>query len=189
MTGAPLFDFRLVKVHGRVLPGDIAAPMQPHARAAAALRAAGFHRSRSPRRPPRRSAAALPVFQRANSGTYPSIEEAKPTLLFNIHGGAEWTGAAADPRNGRLYVTSNEIPWFVTCFRDIDPEPLKPPTEGEKVYQTICFALPRRRPQRHRPRASAARRAAAAHRRGNPRRSSKTAKAPCRRCRSSPRSN
>jgi quinoprotein glucose dehydrogenase len=89
---------------------------------------------------PLAQAVVLPVVERANSGPYPSIEEAKPTLLFNIHGGAEWTGASFDPRTGRLYVTANEIPWFVTCFRDGDPEPLKPPTEGEKVYQTICFA-------------------------------------------------
>jgi quinoprotein glucose dehydrogenase len=88
---------------------------------------------------PEVQAMVMPVVQRANKGPYPSVEEAKPTLLFNIHGGAEWTGAAADPK-GRLYVTSNEIPWYVTCFRDDDPAPLKPPTAGEQMYMTVCFA-------------------------------------------------
>ena len=139
VSGAPLFDFRLVKVNGRVLPGDVPAPMQPMPEWPQPFARQAYTETDLPASP-EAQALALPVFQRSNSGPYPSIDEAKPTLLFNIHGGAEWTGAASDPRNGRLYVTANEIPWFVTCFRDTDPEPLKPPTEGEKVYQTICFA-------------------------------------------------
>ncbi len=139
VTGAPLFDFRLVKVTGRVLPGDIAAPMQPMPLLPQPFARQAYTLTEMPASP-EAQAVVLPVVQRANSGTYPSIEEAKPTLLFNIHGGAEWTGASADPRNGKLFVTSNEIPWFVTCFRDSDPEPLKPATEGEKVYQTSCAA-------------------------------------------------
>ena len=139
VTGAPLFDFRLVKVNGRLLPGDVPAPMQPMPELPQPFARQAYTVAEMPASP-EAQAVVLPVVQRSNSGPYPSIEEAKPTLLFNIHGGAEWTGASSDPRNGRLYVTSNEIPWFVTCFRDSDPEPLKPPTEGEKVYQTICFA-------------------------------------------------
>ena len=139
VTGAPLFDFRLVKVNGRVLPGDIAAPMQPMPALPQPFARQAFTLADLPASPDAQ-AVVLPVVQRANYGPYPSIEEAKPTLLFNIHGGAEWTGASADPRNGKLFVTSNEIPWYVTCFRDSDPEPLKPATEGEKMYQTFCAA-------------------------------------------------
>ena len=138
-TGQPLYDFRLVHVHNRVLPGDQAALMQPMPELPQPFARQGYTMADLPIAP-EAQAVVLPVVQRANSGPYPSIEEAKPTLLFNIHGGAEWTGASFDPRTGRLYVTANEIPWFVTCFRDSDPEPLKPPSEGEKVYQTICFA-------------------------------------------------
>ncbi len=139
VTGAPLFDFRLVKVNTRVLPGDIAAPMQPMPLLPQPFARQAYTLAEMPASP-EAQAVVLPVVQRANSGPYPSIEEAKPTLLFNIHGGAEWTGASSDPRNGKLFVTSNEIPWFVTCFRDSDPEPLTPPTEGEKVYQITCAA-------------------------------------------------
>ncbi|MEO8792751.1 MAG: LamG-like jellyroll fold domain-containing protein, partial [Chthoniobacteraceae bacterium] len=118
VTGAPLFDFRLVKVNTRLLPGDIAAPMQPMPLLPQPFARQAYTMAELPASP-EAQAVVLPVVQRANSGPYPSIEEAKPTLLFNIHGGAEWTGASSDPRNGRLFVTSNEIPWFVTCFRDV----------------------------------------------------------------------
>ncbi len=139
VTGAPLFDFRLVKVTGRVLPGDVAALMQPMPLTPQPFARQAFTLADLPASPDVQ-AVVMPVVQRANYGPYPSIEPAKPTLLFNIHGGAEWTGAASDPRSGRLYVTSNEIPWYVTCFLDDDPEPLKPQSEGEKVYQTVCVA-------------------------------------------------
>jgi len=138
VTGQPLFDFRLARVHGRLLPGDLPAPYQPMPELPEPFARQAFTPDDLPASP-EAQAVVMPLVQRANSGPYPSIEEAKPTLLFNIHGGAEWTGAAADPR-GRLYVTSNEIPWFVTSFRDSDPEPLNPPTEGDKVYQTNCVA-------------------------------------------------
>ncbi len=139
VTGAPLYDFRLVKVNGRVLPGDSAAPMQPMPLTPQPFARQGFTLADLPASP-EAQAVVLPVVQRSNYGTYPSIDEAKPTLLFNIHGGAEWTGASSDPRNGKLFVTSNEIPWYVTCFRDSDPDPLKPATDGEKTYQMFCAA-------------------------------------------------
>lgn len=139
VTGLPLFDFPLKRVATRVLPGDIPSPVQPFVELPQPFSRQAFTNADITQRTPEATAAATLVAQRANMGPYPSLDEAKPTLMFNIHGGAEWTGAAADPR-GRLYVTANEIPWFITCYRDDDPEPAKPPTAGEQVYMSICFA-------------------------------------------------
>jgi quinoprotein glucose dehydrogenase len=138
-NGKPLFDFRLVRVNNRVLPGDVPAPMQPMPELPQRFARQAFTLDDVPTSP-EAQAVVLPVVQRANYGPYPSIEEAKPTLLFNIHGGAEWTGASFNPQTNQLYVTANDFPWFVTCFRDDDPESAKPPTAGEQVYMTICFA-------------------------------------------------
>lgn len=138
VTGLPLYDFKLSRMATKALPGDVAAPYQPTPELPQPFARQAYTDADLPAAP-EAQAVVMPVVQRANRGPYPSVEEAKPTLLFNIHGGAEWTGAAADPK-GRLYVTSNEIPWYVTCFRDDDPAPAKPPTAGEQVYMTICFA-------------------------------------------------
>ncbi len=138
VTGQPLFPFRLQRVATRGLPGDVPAQFQPMPELPEPFSRQAFTLD-DVSKFPEAQAVAMPIVQRANLGPYPSIEEAKPTLMFNIHGGAEWTGAAADPR-GRLYVTANEIPWFITCFRDDDPAPAKPPTPGEQVYMSICVA-------------------------------------------------
>ena len=136
VTGEPLYDFRLAKTEGKTLPGDVTSPYQPLPELPQPFARQAYTMADAPKQDPAR-AFVLPTLQRANMGPFPSIEEAKPTVMFNIHGGAEWTGAAADSR-GFLYVTSNEIPWAITTFRDDDPEPVKPPTAGELTYQQLC---------------------------------------------------
>lgn len=136
VTGQPLYDFKLSRVATKALPGDIAAPYQPTPELPQPFARQAYTLDDQPTDPDARAVVSA-VVQRANLGPFPNVEEARPTLMFNIHGGAEWTGASADNR-GRLFVTSNEIPWFITCFRDDDPAPAQPPTTGEQVYQTTC---------------------------------------------------
>jgi len=136
VTGEPLYDFRFIRVDTHGLPGDQTAVYQPAPELPKPFARQAYTRADLPTNPGA-LAALLPLFERANIGPFPSFDEARPTLLFNIHGGAEWTGAAADPK-GFLYVTSNEIPWSITCFRDDDPAPLLPSSPGEQVYQANC---------------------------------------------------
>lgn len=138
LTGKPLYDFRLVRVDTHGLPGDKTAAYQPAPEWPEPFARNAYTEADLPTLPGMRE-LFMPLFQRSNHGPFPSLDEARPTLLFNIHGGAEWTGASVDSR-GFLYVTSNEIPWSITCFRDDDPDPVKPPTAGEQVYQGICVA-------------------------------------------------
>ena len=140
VTGQPLFPFPLRRVTTRALPGDVASPMQPFVELPQPFARQAFTLDDVTKRTPEANAAVMPIAQRGNLGYFPNLEEAKPTVMFNIHGGAEWTGAASDPRTGRLYVSANEIAWYMTCFRDDDPAPAKPPTAGEQVYMTVCFA-------------------------------------------------
>jgi glucose dehydrogenase/sugar phosphate isomerase/epimerase len=136
VTGQPLYDFKLSRVATKALPGDVPAPYQPTPELPQPFARQAYTLDDQPTDPDARAVVSA-VVQRANLGPFASVEEAKPTLMFNIHGGSEWTGASADNR-GRLFVTSNEIPWYITCFRDDDPAPAQPPTAGEQVYQTIC---------------------------------------------------
>ena len=40
------------------------------------------------------------------------------TIIYNFHGGAEWTGASVDPLNGVMYVTANNIPWITEIYEE-----------------------------------------------------------------------
>ena len=51
-------------------------------------------------------------------GIYPPFEIGKKTIIYNFHGGAEWTGASVDPLNGVMYVTANNIPWITEIYEE-----------------------------------------------------------------------
>ena len=140
VTGQPLFPVRLRRAPTSKLPGEQTAPYQPDIQLPEPFARQQF----SPAEVTTRSEEARGYIEKrvanVNSGWFEPFEEGKPTVLYNIHGGAEWTGAAFDPTSGCLYVSANEIPWIVTVFSD-EPEPApdpKNPTLGEKLYQQNC---------------------------------------------------
>lgn len=62
----------------------------------------------------------------------------KGTILYpGADGGAEWGGAALDPRDGVMYVNSNEMAWIVRMAKigDIDGTPMSP---GARLTQIHC---------------------------------------------------
>ncbi len=60
------------------------------------------------------------------------------TIIFpGFDGGAEWGGAAVDPRAGILYVNANEMPWILTMVETEEREGA-PLSSGQKIYTQIC---------------------------------------------------
>ncbi|MEO6034631.1 MAG: PQQ-binding-like beta-propeller repeat protein [Verrucomicrobiota bacterium] len=140
LTGKPIFPFRLRRAPTSKLPGEWTAPYQPDVQIPEPFARQEF----STREVSQRSDEAREYVGKriasANFGWFEPFQEGKATVLYNIHGGAEWTGAAFDPGSGFLYVSANEIPWAITVFRD-DPELSRDsaaPTAGEKIYQQTC---------------------------------------------------
>jgi quinoprotein glucose dehydrogenase len=70
-------------------------------------------------------------------------EIGKPNVINNIHGGAEWTGASVDVATATLFVSSNELPWYITLNEEkeqvIDESKL-PVTPGREIYLNNCVA-------------------------------------------------
>lgn len=122
------------------LPGEWTAPYQPDLQLPEPFAKQQFTRADITTRSQEAREYIEKRVANVNLGWFQPFEEGKPTVLYNIHGGAEWTGAAFDPTSGFLYVSANEIPWILTVFRD-DPEPPrdpKNPTLGEKLYLQNC---------------------------------------------------
>src|SRR5260221_9693638 len=60
------------------------------------------------------------------------------TIIFpGFDGGAEWGGAAVDPRAGILYVNANEMPWILTMVES-KPKGGATLSSGEQIYGQIC---------------------------------------------------
>lgn len=140
VTGQPLFPFRLRRAPVSTLEGEETWPWQPDPELPEPFARQEFSRADITDRTPEARAYVELMLSRANMGRFTPFEAARPTVYYGMHGGAEWTGAAFDPRTGRLYVSSNHLPWAVTIFRDDDPPPLVPASAGELVYQQLCAA-------------------------------------------------
>nr|MDQ3622729.1 PQQ-binding-like beta-propeller repeat protein [Verrucomicrobiota bacterium] len=138
LTGEALFPFRLRRAPASKLPGEKTWPYQPDVQLPEPFARQVFSREDITNRTPEARAFVEQLVSRANMGWFEPFENARPTTFYGLHGGAEWTGSAFDPTSGRLYVSSNELPWIVTVFRDDDAPPAKPPTAGEQLYQQLC---------------------------------------------------
>lgn len=60
-------------------------------------------------------------------------------ILPGFDGGAEWGGAAVDPRRGILYVNGNEMPWILTMV-ETKAKAGAQLSSGRQIYNQICAA-------------------------------------------------
>jgi len=139
-TGEPLFPVRFRRAPASSLPGERTWPYQPAIEVPEPFARQTFSTDDVTERGDRANESVMQRIAHANFGWFEPFEEDRPTVLYGIHGGAQWTGAAVNPDTGRLYVSANNIPWIVTVFR---PDPLRPPNEpptrGEEVYREHCL--------------------------------------------------
>jgi quinoprotein glucose dehydrogenase len=113
ITGAPLFPVQERPVPASAVPGEAASPTQP-----TPLLPEPYVRQRLTvdmltARTPDAHAWALRQFNTFRSeGQYVPFGVDRPTVVFpGFDGGAEWGGAAADPRTGVIYVNANGVAW------------------------------------------------------------------------------
>jgi quinoprotein glucose dehydrogenase len=140
VTGQPLFPVRLRRAPVSKLPGEWTAPYQLDVQLPEPFARQQFTKDDITTRSEEAREYIEKRVAGANFGWFEPFAEGRPTVLYNIHGGAEWTGAAFDPSSGFLYVSANEIPWIVTVFQDDNEPPRDPkhPTLGEKLYLQNC---------------------------------------------------
>jgi len=142
LTGQPIFPFRLRRAPTSTLPGEQTWPYQPDLELPEPFSRLVFTQADLTDRTPDAAQYALARFKGMRTGWFLPLAEGRPTLLFDIDGGAEWTGACIDQPTGRLYVTANRIGWALTILRDDDPpdDPHAPKTPGQKIFETACAA-------------------------------------------------
>jgi len=140
VTGKPIFPFRLRRAPTSDLRGEVTSPYQPDVELPERFSKQEFTEDDLTERTEEAHEFALTRFKSATTGWFRPGSEGRANLLFNIDGGAEWTGACIDPDTGRLYVSANHLGWLITIFRDDDPlDNLRTPkTRGQLLYEATC---------------------------------------------------
>jgi len=142
VSGKPIFPFRLRRAPASTLSGEVTAPYQPDPELPEQFSTPEFRLEDITDRSQEARTAVLPQVRDAVFGWYQPHVEGRPSIFRSSRGGAEWTGAAIDVPTGRMFVNSNHLATFATVVRSDERErdPLFPPSEGEKIYQTSCVA-------------------------------------------------
>lgn len=135
VTGEPLFPVREEPFPKSNVPGEEAAPTQPIPQAPAPFARQRLTADMLTQRTAAAHAYAVKQFATFRSdGQFVPFSLDKQTVVFpGFDGGAEWGGAAVDPRTGVLYVNANDIAWT----GGLKPR-IKSGSAGEQVYQNQC---------------------------------------------------
>jgi quinoprotein glucose dehydrogenase len=140
VTGKLVFPFRLRRAPVSKLPGELTAPYQPDVELPQPFARQEFKPADATERTPEARERVLDQLKSAQFGWFLPLSDRKVTVFYNVHGGAEWTGACADPTTGRLYVTANEVPWLMSLIVNDEPrfDPKAKPTRGEEIFRVTC---------------------------------------------------
>ncbi len=142
VTGKPLFPFRLRRAPVSTLPGEQTWPYQPDLELPQPFAKQEFTIDDITDISPQAHEYILNKVRPMKRGWFEPFEMGRPTVLFGVLGGAEWTGAAFDPRSGYFYVNAHDVPTYTAVIpfdaaRKRDPR--APPTAGQKVYDQLCL--------------------------------------------------
>ena len=137
VTGAPLFPIEERPVPPSDVPGEAAASTQPRPLAPEPYARQLLTDKMLTARTPAAHAWALQQFaQYRSAGQFVPFSVNKQTVIFpGFDGGAEWGGAAVDPRAGVIYINSNDLAWTGALVESISGSGV-----ASSLYQAQCAA-------------------------------------------------
>ncbi len=140
-TGEPVFPVEERPVPPSDVPGEEAWPTQPFPTKPPPLNRLVMHEADVTNISPVARAFVLEEFRKRKTGYLYTPASLQGTITTPGHqGGAEWGGAAFDPKTGVIYVNINEIPTInrLEPIESIDPDTATPLERGRLLYSTAC---------------------------------------------------
>ena len=139
-TGESLFPIEERAVPMSDVPGEYAWPTQPFPLKPAPFSRQLFTADEITDISPESHRTILEQFVKFRPHTPFMPPSREGTIIFpGFDGGAEWGGAAVDPRKGILYVNGRDIPCTLT-MADAKSKGGVPLSSGERIYSQICAA-------------------------------------------------
>jgi quinoprotein glucose dehydrogenase len=137
VSGAPLFPIEEQAVPPSTVPGEAASPTQPRSVIPEPFARQRLTVEMLTTRTPQAHEWALQQFQTFRSGgPFVPFATDRPTVVFpGFDGGAEWGGAAVDPRTGVIYINANDVAWTGSLVASVAGGGL-----AASLYQAQCAA-------------------------------------------------
>lgn len=112
LTGELLSRVEERPVRKSLLPGEEAYPTQPFVTWPEAFSRQVVEEKDLTDLSPEAHTEALKRFKNSDTGWFPP-PSVKGSLYYGVHGGAEWSGGAYEPKDNVIYVNANELAWHV----------------------------------------------------------------------------
>ncbi|AWV99302.1 outer membrane protein assembly factor BamB family protein [Arcticibacterium luteifluviistationis] len=139
-TGKPLFDVEEIDVPvSPALPGEKPWPTQPIPTKPKPFVNQVLKEEDITDRTAESHAFVLERFKNSNSGNKYLPPSEKGSLIYHIGGGAEWGGAAADPK-GIMYVNGNNMLWWIQMRKVSEGSGTHKRSRGESLFNQNCSA-------------------------------------------------
>jgi quinoprotein glucose dehydrogenase len=136
-TGESLFPWREEPVPKSILAGEKSSPTQPMPQKPAAFARQRFTEDEVTNLTPEAHEAVLKRLRALSPHVpYDPPTEKGTIVLPGFDGGAEWGGAAVDPR-GVLYINANEMAWILTM---VPAKTNAKPGSGQALYAQLCMS-------------------------------------------------
>jgi quinoprotein glucose dehydrogenase len=139
-TGKPLFDVEEIEVPvSPALPGEKPWPTQPIPSKPKPFVNQVLKEEDITDRTPESHAFVLDRFRNSVSGNKYMPPSEKGSLIYHIGGGAEWGGAAADPK-GIVYINGNNMLWWIQMRKMSEGASANKSSKGERLFNQNCSA-------------------------------------------------
>jgi len=143
VIGKPIFPFRWRRAPVSALRGEVTSAFQADVEIPEPFARQEFRLEDVTDRSVEARNYVLDTIRKSKWGRFEPPSEKQPLVFYGVHGGAEWTGGCVDPRVGRIYVSSNELPWILEVEKVAgaateDSSLLESP--GRRTYENTCSA-------------------------------------------------
>jgi len=115
-TGKPLFDINFVKAPKSDASGEISSPVQMDIKKPEPFSKTEYTEKDFNKLSIKKQKEIRKIFDKSKQGWFATPSFEKDLIVFGLHGGAEWQGAAIDPINQNLYIPVNNIPYILRPY-------------------------------------------------------------------------
>jgi len=119
-SGEPIYDYEMKLAPTSKLPGEKTCKYQPLFKLPEPFARNVFKKEDVTNRSKANRDYVMSIVNNSNYGFFPTHELNKDTIVYNLGGGAQWTGGSVDPYQNILYVTANQIAYKLRVLSSYD---------------------------------------------------------------------
>lgn len=114
LTGKNLHDIEWVEVSTNTdIPGELLSPVQLKLNLPERLSKIEYSRDEYLEGSPEEIQSMQNLIDKSNLGFYPPHSIGRASIVYGLHGGAEWTGSSLNEVTGDIFTPINQIPWKI----------------------------------------------------------------------------